>query len=91
MEHVTYLLSNCISSEVRSKNMLVIMDISFILDGWSYSWNSRRLSARSSQRFPATATNPAKSGRSHGPTNRTPQSASAGSNGPISSSILRPR
>jgi hypothetical protein len=38
------------------------MDISFISDGWSYSRNSGRLSARSSQRFSATATSPAKSG-----------------------------
>jgi hypothetical protein len=50
------------------------MDISSVSDGWSYSRNPGRFPGRSGQRFPVTATSPAKSGRSHGPTNRTPQS-----------------
>jgi hypothetical protein len=69
MEHIIYLFGNCTSSEVRSKNMLIIMDISFISDGWSYSRNSGRVSAGSSQRFPATTTSPTKSGQGYGPTN----------------------
>jgi hypothetical protein len=77
------------SSENGSKKMLIIMDISFVSDGWSYMWNPERFLARPSWRFPTTATSPAKSSRGHGPTDRTPQPASAGSDRSISSPVLR--
>jgi hypothetical protein len=56
MEQIIYLFGNCVSSEIRSKDMLIIMDISFISDGWSYSRNPGRFPGRSGQLFPATAT-----------------------------------
>jgi hypothetical protein len=43
-----YLFGSGISSENRSKNMLLIMDISFVSDGWSYTWNPGRFSGRPS-------------------------------------------
>jgi hypothetical protein len=45
---ITYLFSSGISSENGSKNVLLIRDISFISDGWSYTWNPGRFPARSS-------------------------------------------
>jgi hypothetical protein len=54
----------------------LIMDISFVSDGWSYSWNPGRFSSRPSYKFPTTATSPAKSSRSHGPTDGTSEPAS---------------
>jgi uncharacterized phage-associated protein len=43
-------------SEIGSKAMWLIMDISFVSDGWSHAWNPGRLSDRSGQRFSTTAT-----------------------------------
>jgi hypothetical protein len=45
---LTYLFNGSISSENGSKNMLLIMDISFVSDGWSYTWNPGRFPARPS-------------------------------------------
>jgi hypothetical protein len=36
------------SSENGSENMLIIMDISFVSDGWSYTWNPGRFPGRPS-------------------------------------------
>jgi hypothetical protein len=66
------------------------MDISLVSDGGSYSRNFGRISARSSQWFPATATSSAESGRGHGLTNGTPQPTRTGSNGPFPPSVPRP-
>jgi hypothetical protein len=66
------------------------MDISFVLDGWSYLRNPGRIPGRPDQRFPATATATSKSGRGQGPINRTSQPACAGLDGPLPSAIPRP-
>jgi hypothetical protein len=91
MEHIrTFPVGNCISSEIGVRIWL-IMDISFFIDGWSYSWNPGRIPGRSGQWFSATATTTSKSGQGYYLTNRTPQLACAGSNGPLPSAISRPR
>jgi hypothetical protein len=47
MEHVNYIsVSSGISSENGSKDLWLLMDISFISDGWSYTWNPGRFPAR---------------------------------------------
>jgi hypothetical protein len=47
MEHMNYIsVSSGISSENGSKDMWLIMDISFVSDGWSYTWNPGRFPAR---------------------------------------------
>jgi hypothetical protein len=48
----------------------LIMDISFISDGWSYSRNPGRIPGRSACWFSATATATSKFGRGYGPANR---------------------
>jgi hypothetical protein len=53
--------SNCILSEIGVRIWLV-MDVSFISDGWSYSWNPGRIPGRSAQWFPTTATTTSKFG-----------------------------
>jgi hypothetical protein len=60
MEHMNYILfGNCISSEIGVRIWL-IMDISFILDGWSYSRNPEGFQAdqaSSSQQPPSPPPN----------------------------------
>jgi hypothetical protein len=59
MEHVNYIsASSGISSENGSKDMWLIMDNSFVSDGWSHTWNPGRFPARPSWRIPTTATSP---------------------------------
>jgi hypothetical protein len=49
MEHVNYIsVSSSISSENGSKDMWLIMDISFVADGWSHTWKPGRFPGRSS-------------------------------------------
>jgi hypothetical protein len=47
---------NIVSSEIGSKVMWLIMDVSFISDGWSHAWNLGRLLGRTSQWVSTTAT-----------------------------------
>jgi hypothetical protein len=58
---ITFLVGNRISSEIGVRIWL-IMDISFISDGWSYSRNPGRIPGRSGQWFPAAASATSKSG-----------------------------
>jgi hypothetical protein len=39
---------NIVSSEIGSKVMWLITDVSFISDGWSHVWNPGRLLGRTS-------------------------------------------
>jgi hypothetical protein len=47
---------NIVSSEIGSKVIWLIMDVSFISDGWSHAWNPERLLGRTSQWVSTTAT-----------------------------------
>jgi hypothetical protein len=51
--------------------MWLIMDISFVSDGWSHELNPGRFLGRSGQRFPTTATATSKSSRGYGPVDQT--------------------
>jgi hypothetical protein len=55
---------NIVSSEIGSKIMRLIMDVSFISDGWSHAWDPERFPGRTSQWFLTTA--PATSQTSRG-------------------------
>jgi hypothetical protein len=50
-----------VPSEIGSKAMWLIMDISFVSDGWSLARNPGRLPGRSGQRFSTTTTATSKS------------------------------
>jgi hypothetical protein len=47
MEYVNYISVMCgMPSENWSKDMRLIMDISFVSDGWSHAWNPGRFPGR---------------------------------------------
>jgi hypothetical protein len=55
-----------VPSQIGSKAMWLIMDISFVSDGWSHARKPGRLLSRSGQRFSTTATATSKSSRGDG-------------------------
>jgi hypothetical protein len=55
-----------VPSEIGGKAMWLIMDISFVSDGWSLAWNPGRLPGRLGQRFSTTAIATSKSSRGYG-------------------------
>jgi hypothetical protein len=69
--------------------MWLIMDISFVSDGWSHARNPGRLPGRSGQRFSTTATATSKSSRGYGSVDRTSQSAGTGTAEPTAPAIKR--
>jgi hypothetical protein len=72
MEHVNYISVNSgMPSENGSKDMWLIMDISFVSDGWSRTWNLGRFPGRPGQRLPTTTTTTPKSSRGYGSVDRT--------------------
>jgi hypothetical protein len=62
--YIVYL--SIVSSEIGSKAMWLITDVSFISDGWSHAWNPGRLPGRTSQWFSTTATATSESSRGYG-------------------------
>jgi hypothetical protein len=76
MEYM-YWLSEWVPSEIGSKAMWLIMDISFVSDGWSHARNPGRLPGRSGQWFSTTATATSKSSRGYGSADRTSPFAGA--------------
>jgi hypothetical protein len=77
------------SSEIGSKAMWLIMDISSISDGWSHARNPGRLPGRSGQRFPTTATATSKSSRGDGSADQTSQSTGTSTVEPTAPAIKR--
>jgi hypothetical protein len=77
------------SSEIGSKAMWLIMDISFVSDGWSHVWNPGRLPGRSGQLFSTTVTATPKSSRGYSSADRTSQSAGTSTAEPAAPAIKR--
>jgi hypothetical protein len=67
--------------------MRLIMDISFVSDGWSHARNPGRLPGRLGQRFSTTANS--KSSRGYGSADRTSQSAGTSTAEPTTPAIKR--
>jgi hypothetical protein len=78
-----------VPSEIGSKAMWLIMDISFVSDGWSHVRNPGRLPGRSGQRFSTTATATSKSSRGYGSADRTSQPAGTSTAEPTAPAIMR--
>jgi hypothetical protein len=78
-----------VPSEIGSKAMWLIMDISFVSDGWSHAWNPGRLPGRLGQLFSTTATATSKSSRGYGSADRTSQSAGIGTAKPTAPASKR--
>jgi hypothetical protein len=80
---------NIVSPEIGSKVMWLIMDVSFISDGWSHAWNPERRPGRTSQWISTTATTTSQPSRGDGAANRTPQSAGTSIAEPATSTVPR--
>jgi hypothetical protein len=78
-----------VPSEIGSKVMWLIIDISFVLDGWSHARNPGRLPGRSGQRFSTTATTTSKSSRGYGSVDRTSQFVGTSTTEPTTPAITR--
>jgi hypothetical protein len=78
-----------VPSEIGSKAMWLIMDISFVSDGWNHARNPGRRPGRSGRRFSTTATATSKSSRGDGSADRTSQSVGTSTAEPTAPVITR--
>jgi hypothetical protein len=78
-----------VPSEIGSKAMWLVMDISFVSDDWSHARNPGRLPGRSGQRFSTIATTTSKSSRGYGLADQTSQSAGTSTAEPTALAITR--